>query len=830
MKKFFSILCAFAIVLGVNAAQVSKKDVFAGKVAKKEIGSQHASTHVAKSATFKAFDNKTASVAKVAAKKQTIAGKEVAGVEKKTLKANVAFKAPQAKKEVFDFTFTSETAEIDWDDHCAEEGWWQIQAENEEAYFSISNLDREEAAGEYAWEDLDPDYTLAFVEDWVYFVDGSCVVDTDDDGNVRVEGSFEGEDGNTYRVRISYEARVIEPGDYDFVALTESHNFYASDNDVYYKFKDAADNAIYFDIIVAEGLEDVELDKVYTIDDMLANYCSVDFDGISSDLVEASFVKTVDGVTEKYEATATDEYGRIFHVSYSFTEPEAEHFETITAEATITKEAYWFWYLYTIEAADEANSIILEILPDDTYYGTWIAGEEITGAVAPLNGQESLIYSGEVTIEPTEDGCTITGKVLCMNNTEYTLNLTYKIPDPTREEVLIITGLELGVYEDAWQLMGYNEDSTKFVSIAAYTDEITGNYTASDLAADYTYVITDITEESYNYFDLLKADISVQFTEEDSTIIIAGDLVCQNGEDIPKFTVLLKGRIPAPEVSDMTFEFSEDEEGITVTPSNNEDAWDWYVVSAEVFEEYGAEGVAEAIYDYYGNAYALTGEQTFTFADDLAYYTSEGGVFYLVVWGSGEHNITTPAASYEFEVEASACTQYDAEEGNDFIVDFASYQIDDRYLADYGVLLISAMSDEFEYLSLQLLLPDGAEGLVAGEYPVLEDGEGPLVYSGYLDLAEGQIYGSFAGNLTDLGQINVPLWLLVEGTVTVAENGAITVDAINCAGAAIKCNLSAAQGIENVTLTEDVKKVVVDGALYIVRDGKMFNVQGAQIR
>jgi hypothetical protein len=38
------------------------------------------------------------------------------------------------------------------------------------------------------------------------------------------------------------------------------------------------------------------------------------------------------------------------------------------------------------------------------------------------------------------------------------------------------------------------------------------------------------------------------------------------------------------------------------------------------------------------------------------------------------------------------------------------------------------------------------------------------------------------------------------------------------------------QGIENVTLTEKAHKVVVDGVLYIVRDNKMFNIQGAQVR
>ncbi len=40
----------------------------------------------------------------------------------------------------------------------------------------------------------------------------------------------------------------------------------------------------------------------------------------------------------------------------------------------------------------------------------------------------------------------------------------------------------------------------------------------------------------------------------------------------------------------------------------------------------------------------------------------------------------------------------------------------------------------------------------------------------------------------------------------------------------------APEGIENIELTKDVQKVMVDGVMYIVRDGKMFNVQGAQVR
>ncbi len=41
---------------------------------------------------------------------------------------------------------------------------------------------------------------------------------------------------------------------------------------------------------------------------------------------------------------------------------------------------------------------------------------------------------------------------------------------------------------------------------------------------------------------------------------------------------------------------------------------------------------------------------------------------------------------------------------------------------------------------------------------------------------------------------------------------------------------SAAQGVENVVLTEKAQKVMIDGVMYIVRDEKLFDVRGTQVR
>ena len=45
-----------------------------------------------------------------------------------------------------------------------------------------------------------------------------------------------------------------------------------------------------------------------------------------------------------------------------------------------------------------------------------------------------------------------------------------------------------------------------------------------------------------------------------------------------------------------------------------------------------------------------------------------------------------------------------------------------------------------------------------------------------------------------------------------------------------KANWVVPEGIEDVVLTVEAKKVMVDGVLYISRDNKLFNVQGTQVR
>ena len=85
----------------------------------------------------------------------------------------------------------------------------------------------------------------------------------------------------------------------------------------------------------------------------------------------------------------------------------------------------------------------------------------------------------------------------------------------------------------------------------------------------------------------------------------------------------------------------------------------------------------------------------------------------------------------------------------------------------------------------------------------------------YYTFAEGEFTASVEAN----GVLKLTGWILAsnnvkyEFTFTTAE-GAV----------------DQSEGIENVVLTEKAQKVVVDGAVYVIRDNKLFNVLGAQVR
>ena len=75
--------------------------------------------------------------------------------------------------------------------------------------------------------------------------------------------------------------------DYNIEAIDYAEKYYSTDNDVYVRLYDADGNTYYFDIVVAEGSQELELNHAYTLADMLPNY-SYKKDSLGNKTVYAS--------------------------------------------------------------------------------------------------------------------------------------------------------------------------------------------------------------------------------------------------------------------------------------------------------------------------------------------------------------------------------------------------------------------------------------------------------------------------------------------------------------------------------------------------------------
>ena len=830
MKKLFSILCAFAIVLSASAAPVNKqvRQEKANRAFVENVKHEKKATPAKAAKKTLRFNKVGKSITLGNAKSVN----KVAPARKHAFKANKQVaRAQKAKKEAVELLFNSENADIEWDDMCAEEGWWQIQAESEEAYVSISNLDREEAAGEYAWEDLDPDYCVLWTpemgEDLLYFTDGSCTVTVDEtDGlKVSVVGSFSDEEGNTYDITIVYEEAPLEPGEWDIVIGKVTEKFYAADNDVYVVMVDEDNTCkLTFDMIIAEGETELELGKTYTIDEMLASYTTVVFQGVSDYLVEAEVTKTVDeeGLAH-FVGSAKDSYDRVFNFAYD-EKPFVPTGEVVEHDFALCASLSYSEYFedWTIRASDDEFAFQLDILSDnaDSPLGDFSSENKDFDLdytyvnILDEDGEAVRVYAHDAAavILESNDTIKIVASIIGVDGVEYHFNAFFAAPTKQGEVTIEATNL---VIDDSWfsnfgivWADASNDDYE--VSLAFYPDS-----SIFDI-----FEFGDQTTGTVNGINIYSGNFTIAKDAEGNTNLTGKALCFDNIEYTLDLTFLKpeKTREEVLDIAEATFTiYPEDgywrviglnvdssryisllaffDESVAGTYTTDDfEAKNIFVANTVVNED--EELVAEEIFDL------LDAEVTITLSEDGSIANIAGKFL-----GQGEEDPTdVPEFSFDFNTEVEIYkeepegNEYDAEE--DFVVDFAEWEIDDQYLENYGVLFIYGDNKENrEYISLELWLPEGAEGLVAGEYPVVADEfVAQSVTAGTLE--NNYIYGSFAGTLTEDGYINVPLWFFADGKVTVTEGGSIIVDALNTKGAKIQCRLKATFTITDTTNTE----------------------------
>lgn len=624
---------------------------------------------------------------------------------------------------------------------------------------------------------------------------------------------------------------------------------------------------------------DINVDSDSTPTSIAGTYSTADFDLPSYTYLQdkaagkkivpetISAVITEDDDRVDVTINMVDSLGNNYEIIMFYAEPTAETQEDFVADNLIVSaESFWGFNFYEITAGDDELGLELTYWGEGEFLGTIeYDGEDLSGNLI-VDGTDVDIFSGSIIVETTDDGgYHITGSLLGVNSVEYLLDLIYVLPDATREANLIA---DVNLYNilssGAFQLYGYTADSSKYISLCFYSNQIAGTYTKADLYLDYSYIVEFVGGDTL-FLDPLTADLTVALSN-DSTITCAGTMRMQNyydNADVVDYTILLTAAFAEEDMSidgDAETDYAENFDTYTmdtqylsqygdiiVKASNDNGGYlglDFYVT---------ADSLVPGIYpindsETAPSVYAGSTDGSYVYYSFVAYLDAEGylsEVWYLVdgtvtVNADGSIDINALNSKGHTVVchlgassgEEVAHIQYD-EEDADFNVNFTEYTEYDDNLAQYGVIVIEAEDDNLNYITLYLTAQNTDTELVPGEYPVSStwsdaSWDAYTTIAGDYDASEG-LYPSYAATLIQQDgkwYIN-NVWYIVGGKVTVNADYSIDVAAVNSYGKSIISHMTGRQTpVEEVKVESVATKRIENGTLLIERNGALYDAQG----
>jgi len=271
------------------------------------------------------------------------------------------------------------------------------------------------------------------------------------------------------------------------------------------------------------------------------------------------------------------------------------------------------------------------------------------------------------------------------------------------------------------------------------------------------------------------------------------------------------------EVSNVTFNSAH----IAFTPSDAEAYYVFNLAPAAEVEEYTDAELAVELIELYKEAIiAELGEEYLPylpyfffydgdFEDDFDELTANTEYVAFAFYVDGEGNLQGNVSKKSFTtlgVTPSKQEDLTLTGGEFYIYDFGAWQFWGE--SEKAVISIAAYTEDVagHYKGSDLAASYSYVGKVAGAdttWYVLADADFELAVAG----ANVTINGTFVGVNEDNEEDAIEFTLNLAGVIDGEE-----------------------QDIENIELTKEAKKVVVDGKVFIIRDEKLFDLRGAQVR
>ena len=462
---------------------------------------------------------------------------------------------------------------------------------------------------------------------------------------------------------------------------------------------------------------------------------------------------------------------------------------------------YLGYGFFQIEGGTDEYAISAELYTaDENYYTTYSTADE---SIA-LSVNETALTVSSAEFRSTEKGDQFVATAVDEEGNTYNINLTFFAPSEPKDTVAIDFGaasfFKYYAEEGDYYLEGSRPDY--YVTLDIYSEELAGEYTKDDFYLQYTGLWSINAGDSISKGSAF--DVNAKIVEKEGVFDINANLFLA---DSVLYQIHMTYTKPvATDTIQHTFS-----EPVTIDDFGG----DFYFKAAD--DKYAL------FIDYYSTT--ITGD--FKLADMYekycALYKIAGKDTTYVAYADLGLVVTEDETGYDLKV---------------------SYLANDSHCYLFTLRSEKAKADE----TIQVELDDAAYTDISSyswyygfsHYVEAAPADSSFVIA--LAVKQDEFVGTFTNedlNANYSGiQIGKEFFQIASAEFTVTEglNGSYTLEGWLLAKNNVKYEFviktaeQEEQAIENIKLSEETQKVIMDGSLFIIRDNKMFNAQGLRVR
>ena len=726
-------------------------------------------------------------------------------------------------------------------------GEWYIALEAQGYTFRLCWFgDEDNYCGTYTFDDMSMDYSWGWYQSAdmfyeIYFSDVTMTISEKVDGNLKqivLDATILDYQDRTYQIHAVHSAFTPK-------STVESvlDNSSVTMDFGYYLLEGKNDN-----MSVKLGVISDVIEGEYTKANLDMNQTEIVYNGVEQNMLQANMMiglSELENGTFGYKAALHffNQDTVLHKVSMTVPLPAAKDTIKVECHNLFVDESFANQGLMMIGGSNQEYDIFA--MYEDFYAEAGVYDVALT-VTDKKTWLDCSSIRGTLTLKETADGWEANIEAYCDDYNWYSINMNFEVPVPTKT---------VKVEFDESALASFRADQLNMIQLIQYADDYEASITIYNTGLGESFDMEKVLMDYTEFYDWT-VESSVEIADVKGVLNQRGDTTIINasyiGFNAVQYDVEFWYTVPQPidtvEI-EMPVKFTNAlQDGYYILSDYTPDKSIFISLSPLTDDEVGGTFINDGLFGKFGEEgghYDFYSGNTFIYVEsEMQNYTIEKGE--LVVEHAKDGTITAEAkfiarngVYYHVKMTSEYNVHLDFDEPEEII--------DRTYTTDDNVT-IDDQTEKNGYIYLALTAADGSDMAAffffaeetdedsvvpAGVYPIDSSEEYGTVYANPGVQGDG-VWPSYYARMTEDGKLITPLWLLVDGTVEVikTEDGKpyLEVNAVNSYGVEVHIVYDGTTtGVTDVKKPTNIRKVLRDGQLVIIRDGKTFNVVGAEL-